>query len=378
MGTDTVTKVQIYSKRVEQAYEVHYFTEYSIDIDLETDSDQFHMVFANPEGRYTGLFNKFDPIIVYINNEPVLKGTIDDIEYNWDSDESVIQVVGRDMMSIFVDNDALPTTLYNVKPHEYIKSKLSEYGIDKYVLDDAVSVQEKVIIGSNESEIAVMNNLVVEDLRRIWMIYDTVYMGKWNTSAPPSYRFTRGVPADQTGVPIKTLSLKDSGADLRSEVKIYGSTDNGDNKVVGTAKNQSLIDMGVRKRRTMRSSNNDSSTKYASSALEHIRDDFRSGIELKVTIKTRDAVVLPGRTAQVIDYTTRLNSTFFIRGVNYKKDLNGGSMTTVTMVPDDTTFEVLWTVTGTKAGKKVTDKKTYSSIVGLPETTLADLLSNKK
>jgi prophage tail gpP-like protein len=323
-------------------YEVHRFREYRVDIDLEMDADGFNMILENPSGAYTGPFNKFDEVDLAINNVRVLKGVIDSTEYITDESESVIQVVGRDMCGILVDNDALPGTSYNIKPSDYIARKCTEYGIPNHQLDTSAPVVDKLIIGTQESEISVMNNILMDSRKRLWAIYDTLYMGDWNTAAEPSYYFTRGVPQDQSGIPIKKLSLKDDGTEMKSEVKIYGSMDDGSEKVVGTATNDYMVSQGIKRRRVLRSYNDDSSSKYASNALRDVRESFRSGIILEITIRTKHATVLPNRTALVIDDITKTNSIFFIKSVSYQKNATEGSITVISMIPGDTSFDVIW------------------------------------
>jgi hypothetical protein len=391
---DTRTWIVVYSRRLKMSYVVEAFREYYVDMDLDTDADQFHMVINNPGGRYTGMFNKFDPVLIYVNGTWILKGTVDDIEYNWDDSTSVIQLVGRDEMSILIDNDALPGTQENVDIASYLNGKVNEYdmhiggcnGVYNGGTFFDLGVQNKLQIGANESELSVMSNLLVGNDNKIWYMYGFLYAGKWNTSAPPDYTFVRipdGTPPSPAndGIPIIKLNLKDSGANLRSEVKIYGSTDSGDNKVEGVAKNDNLISLGISKRRTMRSSNDDSSTKYASSALRKVKEDFRSGIELVVTIKTFGSASYPiliGRTARVIDYITKINSTFFIKGVRYEKNISNGSITTVTMVPDDSTFNVLWTQTGHRGDKIGDSGNDYAYLNGTSTATLSDLMNNPR
>jgi len=364
MSYDTVTKLTIMSRRMGQLYEVHRFREYRIDTDLEMDADGFNMVFMNPNGVYTGVFNKFDEVILSINDINVLRGHIDSVEYIWDDSESVIQIIGRDMCGILVDNDAIPCTKNNVKPADYIRNKCIEYGIPKYNIGTA-SVVEKLIIGTQESEISIMNNILMEDRKRIWMIYDTLYMGDWNTGAQPSYYFTRGVPQDKAGTPILRLSLKDNGTDTKSEVKIYGSMSDGTEKVVGTATNDYMVSKGIKRRMVLRSSNDDSSTKYASNALRHVRESFRDGIELQIVVRTGKHVIIPNTTAHVIDMVTKTNSVFFIKSVTYSKSIDSGSTTTVTMVPGDTSFDVIW-------------KNQGSGTTGTAVMTIDQLLKSKR
>lgn len=383
---ETRTWIVIKSMRMDKIFTVEAWREYYIDMDLETDSDQFHIVINNAYGRLTGYFNKFDPIKLYINGVRIMSGFIDEIEYSWDGSEDVIQIIGRDMMAVLVDNDALPQTMENVDRARFIEDQCVEYGIAMFRKNCDLGIQDKLVIGTSESICSICSNILMEDDHRLWYIDDTIYAGNWDMSQPPSYLFTRGLPLDKSGIPIQKFNLKDSGTKLKSESRIYGSTDDGDNKVEGVAKNDALIRQRVRKVRTMRSSKNDTSSKYASSALRKIKQDFRSGIELQITVKTLGwdyGVIEIGKTAQVIDYITKVNSTFFIKGVRYEKSISSGSTTTITMVPDDATFEVLWTNVGTRnkkgqGGARVDSGNDYSYITGTASVTLQELMDNLK
>jgi len=365
------TRLTIYSHRMQMKYVVQRFSEYKIDIDLETDADGFNMVFENPDGVYTGYFNKFDIVDLTINGVGVLRGWIDNVRYRSNESQNLIQVVGRDIASIFVDNDAIPTTRYNVRPSQYIADKCNEYGIVNYVIDQSIPVTSKLIIGTGESEISIMNNLLIGDgvSRRIWTIYDTLYAGKWAMDAKPSYTFVRGTPRNTSGIPIQSLDFMDDGTEMHSEVMIYGSIDDGNEKIVGSGKNSYLIGRGIKKRKVMRSYNNDSSSKYASNALREVRDSCQFGMILEITTKVPDdMVVMPNKTAHVIDTNTQINSIFFIKSVTYTKNIGSGSIMSVSMIPGEESFDVIWNNQGNKA---------KGNIVGITRS-LSELLGSRK
>ena len=368
MAYDTNLLLIVESSRLGGKYEVHRFLEYKIDIDLETDADGFDFVLTNPNSGYTGLFSKFDKVEIKLNNKPIMRGRVDNVKYITNETSNSIQLSGRDIAAALVDNDALPGTRLNVKPSAYIKEKCTEYGITNIKAID-VPVVNKLIIGTGESEISIMNNLLMEDRKRMWLIYDTIYIGEWSTNIKPSYYFTRGLPLDKSGIPIKTLSLSEDGTNTKSEIRIYGSMNSGSEKVVGIAKNDWMINKGIKKRMTRRSSNNDSSSKYASKALKDIRDGFKENIVVELTIKTGKDIIMPNTTAHVIDSVTKINSVFFIKSVSYSKDIRNGSITTVTMIPGDSAFEVLWTGQGTQ---------TNGGITGTPKLSLSELIKSKK
>lgn len=342
------------SSRLGGVYECHRFREYRIDIDLEVDSNGFDFVFNNvsladsKSGGYTSLFSRFDEVEIYIEDKPIIKGRVDRVEYQWGNDGSTVHVSGRDMAAVLVDNDAVPQTRQNVKPHDYIAEKCKEYGIPKWQLDESIDITDKLIIGTGESEISIMKNILLESRKRMWFLWDTIHVGDWSTSSQPIHLFTRGRP-DLGGIPIKSFKLIEDGTTEVSELIIYGSTNSGDNKVTGTAQNDSLINRGIKRRHTKRSYNNDAASKYASSALRDVRDGFRDNTTVELKIRTGKELILPNRVARVVDSVTQIDATMFIKAVTYSKDATNGSETTVTLVLDDKSFEVLWAGQGTKS-----------------------------
>lgn len=361
---DTNILFRVNSSRLGGWYEVHRFVNYSISLELETDADAFSFTLLNPNGVYTGLFSKFDDITLEIDKKPVMRGKIDCVEYSWDESGCKIRIDGRDLMSALVDNDAIPGTHKNVKPSTYIANKCAEYGI-KSSVDSSIDAIEQLIIGCGESEISVINNIVMDSRKRVWFDFDTLHAGSWNDSAQPTYLFTRGIK-DRPGIPIKSFRLREDGTDTKSEIRIYGSINDGAEKVVGTATNNYMVGRGIKKRMTKRSSNNDSISKYSANALRDIRDSFRDNMEIEIEVKTgHGGLILPNRTCQVIDTITKVNATFFIIGVAYSKSLNNGSITRVTMIPSETAFSVVW---NSQSG----------SLVGTPKMTVAELVQQRK
>lgn len=364
---DTNILFRVNSSRLGGWYEIHRFTDYSIDLELETDADAFSFTILNPNGVYTGLFSKFDDITLEIDKKPVMRGKIDCVEYSWDNDGCKIKIDGRDLMGILVDNDAVPGTHKNIKPSTYIANKCAEYGIKSNV-DSSMDAIEQLIIGCGESEISIINNIAMDSRKRVWFDFDTLYAGNWNDNAKPTYLFTRGIK-DRPGIQIKKFRLREDGTDTKSEIRIYGSTNNGSEKIVGTATNDYMVSRGIQKRMTKRSSNNDSVSKYSSNALRDIRDSFRDNVEIEIEVKTgHGGLILPNRTCQVIDTITKVNAVFFIVGVSYKKDLNNGSITRVTMIPGETAFDMVWK----------TQSLTSGSFTGTPKMTVAELVAQRK
>jgi hypothetical protein len=129
MAVSSVIRIEIDSNRVGRTYEVFRFSEFHVDIDLDTDADAFDFVLKNPGGIYTGLFSKFDNCRIKVNGKKVMDGNLDKVEYICRDDDDYILLSGRDLCWKFIDNDALPDTIENVKPKSYIENKCKEYGM---------------------------------------------------------------------------------------------------------------------------------------------------------------------------------------------------------------------------------------------------------
>lgn len=319
------------------SYTVNRFTEYRIDIDLDTDTDAFDMVFSNPNGVYSGFFNRFDKAVVTIDGIGVMNGVVDTVNHYISDSGSGIRISGRDIMSKLVDSDAMPGTKSMIVPGVYAKERCGAFGI-KCVSKSTAPAVAKIIIGTGESEISVITNILSNYRERMWLIYDTAYVGKWATDDKPSYVFSRG----KGGIPIKSLSLNESAANTKSEVRLYGAMSGGVQKIVGVAKNDALIAKGINRIQTKTSANNDIASRLTSSAMKDIQDSLREDITLEVTIHGSDTVILPNKVASVVDGITGITGNWFIKGVRYQFGLRSGHETVVTMIPNDDTFGIVW------------------------------------
>ena len=343
MSISSVVTIEIDSNRMGRTYSVFRFSEFNVELDLETDADAFDFVLKNPGGVYSGLFSKFDNCRIKVNGNVVLVGNLDKVVYIENADNNYIQLSGRDVCWMFVDNDALPDSKENVDPKRYIEGKCSEYGV-KCSISSADSY-DKLVIGMGESEISIMNNILLESKQRIWYLVDTLYTGRWRTGRTPSHVFVKNTT--ETGIPIVSFNLDEDGTDMASEMHVYGSNGDGGYDLVGSSYNNYMRRLGIKKRKTRRAYSDKASSKYKSIADEDIRDTFRNNNELTIEVRF-DAVnyYMPNTTAQVVNGTCGMNSLFFIKKVQYSKTVKGGSKVTLVMIPADTTFESTWQNSG--------------------------------
>lgn len=365
---DTNLLFVVYSSRLGGKFECHRFREYSIDLDLDTDADAWDFVFKNPNNVYTSLFSKFDMVDIYIDGKGIMSGRVDNVVYHSDDTDNYVRVSGRDLVAALVDNHAIPTTLQNIRPHEYIASKCSEYGIPYTNLDKTMKIVQKNIIGVGESEMSIISKFVNNENKKIWLDYKTLYTGKWNMDARPEYTFTRGVPIEKACIPILSFELSDSALEVYSESIVYGSTSSGENKVIGSSKNSYMVKNGIKRRMTTNSSNDDGANKYTANAEDDVRYGFDNSVSLEISIRTKGILVKPNTTAWVIDMSTRTNAIFFIKKVNYSKSLDSGSITRISMIPSKKANDQMYAAQGTLGG----------GITGKASMTFNDLWNAKK
>lgn len=368
---DTSLLLIVYSSRFGGKYQCHRFREYNIDLDLETDSDAFDFVFKNPNSIYTGLFSKYDKVEIWINNVGIMKGTVDSAEYHWDSSDSYIRVVGRDMVAPLIDNDVLPTTLQNIKPHEYISKVCNSYNITNLKLDTTMSSITKLVLNVGESEMSVINTMAKNERRKAWLDYDTFHTGTWSKDVAPSFTFTRGVPVDKMCIPIKSFTYKEDGTTVPSEYIIYGnSSSNGStNSVMGKAQNDYMVNNGI-KRRLTENANSDITTKDSTSnAQDTIREKFDNSYTAEMVIASHNYAIKPNTTVWVIDMETRTNAIFFVKKVTYSKSIESGTEIKLSMIPSKAACDALFNGQGTKMN---------GGIVGYQQMTFDDLWNNKK
>lgn len=339
-----VISIRVHSQRTNQWYEVNRFSEFDVDIDLDTDADTFDFVIKDPRGTYVGLFRKFDDVIIWINNEKILVGTVDKIEYIERTDNRYIQISGRDLCWKLVDNDALPDTIENVDPKSYISRICSDFNIS-YVGQDA-DIYDKLVISCGESYVSIFNNILLESRQRLWYMVDTLYSGDWNTGGNVEYIFSKSSTIN--GIPIKTLSFTEDGTDMKSCIMIYKSSSE-ENTLIEEAHNEYMEAMGINKRRIRRSYSDSASSKYTSVADKDIRDLFADNIILKIGVRVDSSIVyMPNRIARVVYDPLGIDDTFFIKAVKYSKSVSDGSSVILTMIPSDPTFEKTWQISKDK------------------------------
>jgi prophage tail gpP-like protein len=374
---DTSMIFNFKSSRMNSTFSFFRWTTYSIDLDLDADSNTFEVTFHsgkvdNPKANvatYCSAMSKYDTCEIYYNKKLVFVGRTDEIRYKWDEGSNEIVVGGRDLRGLLIDSDAAPSNKKNLKPIKYIKSAVKKFGIKYFKSNKKIKTIKKFQIGVGESEMDVIKSILDDGKHKIWYDRDVLRVGKWNTNGDPKWVFTRGLPANTSGNPILSLTVVESSVGEVSRITIYGGDKK--KKVKGTVDNKKLRTKRKIKTTTNINYDKDSGSvkKLKSQAKKDLREAFRDSYYLEITTFPGKSVYLPNRCCRVIDETTRINSTFFIKNVNYSKSPESGTICTIGMVPADSTLKVLWA--GQGKGKN-------GGLTGFKNKSVSAFINDKK
>lgn len=324
-------------------YKISRFIDYDVSIDMETDTDQFSFTFDNPNSIFTGLVSGYDRVNIKINNKGIMQGIIDTVQYQYGENSSSISISGRDKACLLTDNDVTPTIKKNIYPVSYIGDRCKKYGI-KYDNKKSISRVNKLEIEVGESELYVIDKLLEKSGQRYWYMYDTLYTGQWNLSGKSVYRFTRGV-SKNPGIRIKELTLKEDYSDIKSQIRLYGSDDDGDSKFMGSASLPIVKKRGYTKMSIESSDTDTSTSKLKSDAEKRLKEDFRDAFTITIKVYNNGNVIMPNKVCTVIDKYTGINSTMYISSVRYYMSIDDGSMSEITCIPSKETLNKLMNTT---------------------------------
>ena len=318
-------------------YTINRFIEYIVDIDLETDADDFSFTISNPECIFSGLISTNDRVRIKINKTGIMLGIVDQVIYHGSNNGNTIEVHGRDKALLLIDNDVKSTTKKNLKPVNYINERCNKFGI-KYKNKKPIPLIKKYEIDGG-SEMAIIIDMLNKSKQKLWYIYDTLYSGSWNLNGEIKWRFTRGVKAANRGIDIEDITLNEDIKNLISKEIIYGRQDD-DHKISGSYTLKVCNNRGIVKLKTITDSDTKSSSKLSKQAETDILDELRDAYTIRLIVDSKNHVIMPNTVCRIIDRFIGINCTMFIRAVQYQKG-SSGTKCEITCIPDSRTLKKL-------------------------------------
>lgn len=325
--------IDIYSNRDSKGYKINRISEYDIDTSLDIAADHFNIVVENPvgsdgKGYSTGIFNDNDNVLVKEDDVTILNGLTDDVTELWGESGSRIEIVGRDMSMLLLENDAIPKTYYKLKLSSFIKTITAPYKYFKVKVNPAFDkVLDKIVVDVGETEW----DCLMREAKKcgLWLWCDpdlTIIADKLGYNKDYSYVFSNSEPG---GILMKSFSKKKRGADIKSEVWVRGH----DKKAFTSKyKDSNLTSWGYARRMIIEDGDAKTTSKARQTAKDKVEETKRGSLEIELTINGRHFIEV-NKTAKIVDKVTNTIGVFFIIGVRRIKSSGVGHENIVRLRP---------------------------------------------
>ena len=316
--------VEVQSKVYKKAYEINRMSEYNVETSLDIPADYFNIIIENPVdnkgfGLNADVFNPNDTFKISENYGIILNGVADDTDEYWDEGGSKIELSGRDISMLLLENDAEPRTYNKLKLSAFINKIAGPYGFKAKVNSKYDKVINKIVVEVGDSEWDCIFRETKKLDMWLWCEPDgTLVADKLNYSGAPSYKFSNDLSID--AIRIKKFSKKKRGADIKNEVWVRGQ---GKKAFTAKYKDNDLTNKGYKRRMIIEDGEAKNIKDGQDKGKKLVQERKRGSFEIELTINGKHEVKT-NKTAYVKDKVTKTEGTFFIVGVRDKKNDNIG------------------------------------------------------
>ncbi len=318
-------QIKITNKASNKIYDIVRLENYEIENAMDIPADHFNIKFGNPGGAYSGLIGT-DDIVEVLEENIILKGVVDDYRSKWDSSGSYINLDGRDLALLLMDNDAIPQTYYNLTLEDFIKKITTPYGFTKFDIAKT-KVISKIVVDTGDTEWDIIFREAEKIGYWLWVMPDsTIVAQTLNYEATPSYTFSNEIVG---AIHMESCELVESAATIKSEIWVRAQAEK---TIVAKKKDQTLINKGFVRRRIIEDPESDNYSEAEKKATEELKDSKKGSYE--IILETRgNREIKTNTTAKVIDPINKIDGVFFIVAVKHIKNKERGSVTTVRLRP---------------------------------------------
>ena len=325
--------VEVGSKVHKKTYEINRMSEYDVETSLDIPADYFNIIIENPindkgYGINAGIFNPNDTFKISENYGIILNGVADDVDEYWDENGSKIELSGRDISMLLLENDAEPRTYNKLKLSAFINKIAGPYGLKAKVNSKYDKVINKIVVEVGDSEWDTIFRETKKLDMWLWCEPDgTLVADKLNYSEKPSYKFSNDLSID--AIRIEKFSKKKRGADIKNEVWVRG---HGNKAFTAKYKDNDLTNKGYRRRMIIEDGEAKNISKGQETGKKQVQERKRGSFEIELTINGKHEVKT-NKTAYIKDKVTKTEGTFFIIGVKDKKNNNVGHIKIIRLRP---------------------------------------------
>lgn len=303
---------------------------YKIEQAVDVPADAFNITVPNIDGAVSDAVSPGDFFNFYFGDKRVMRGIIDDFDLNLSNKTNDVTISGRDYMSLLLDNNAAPKTLYNLGLNDYLGKVMPEFNIP-YSADNNEKF-DKIVIDPGDTEYSVIEKLC--DKRNLTPIFDSdgkFKCTKITSSQDPRYHFSNDLPDT---IKFTDITIKISN-DIVNEVEIYAVNPNSDEKdmseeekkkknINGKYRDPNLI---TKKKKVM----NDSDVDKVEDANRMAKQEFfkvnKNAFTIDITTNNKDGHVIPiNTTVRVSIKRFGLDCLLYVDSVDYSRDTSSDKM----------------------------------------------------
>ena len=308
-------QITVTDKNNNKMHQVKGLEGYEIDNSMDIPAGKFSLILSNAAGALAKIFRP--NFIVQISEEDtiILKGSIDVVSVITGETGSFVQLSGRSMAAVLLDNDAAPQTYQSLNLEGFIKKIAEPYGFTSFEVDSTAGIA-KIVVDDGMSEWDMINREAYSELGMIpWVAADgTIVCKKTDLNADADYRFGNDV---ENATHWEELKIRDHLTDVKSE--LWGKNYQMNDFVV--EKDADLIAAGFKRRSIIKYSTE--TREQIGKKLKHELKERKKGCyEISLTVRGSKSF-LPGKIAYLHDTINGIDGKFLVAGVTQTKDVNG-------------------------------------------------------
>jgi prophage tail gpP-like protein len=309
-----------------KTFKINGFNSYSIDQTVDIPADFFNFNLSNKDAKISSKISAGDEVFFYVDDVLVLNGIIDDMDIIGDIASNSVDISGRDKSLMLLDNDASPTTYYNLNIEDYLKKITTQYGIDKFDIEDK-DVFDKIVISAGQSEWGILDDLCKR--KGLYPRYDvdTLRCTSLRADTDVDYYFDNHLDGS---IKYKNYRIRIS-SDVKNEITVYsgsykrGSDFSSSDTIKGTAKDDGL---NIKKRRVMNEQDLENTIEATAVAKQELKLANRKAFTIEMETHTSKPIFI-NKVAKVTIKDIGLECYMLVAKVQYINNLSVGSITKI-------------------------------------------------
>lgn len=336
-----MSELQAYIKnrKKNKAWTVKRIKEYSYEISMDIPADEFRLSLSNikneqGEGGYSEVYDDNDIVILKEKVEStgefreLITGISDEVIEFWDERSYGVDIIGRDLSMLLLENDAEPRTYENITLTSLTQNIAGRYGFTVNINPAFDKPIKKITVEPGTTEW----DLLSEEAKKLGMWLWCTASGEivadvLNYKEEPYITFSN----DFIPGAIFMLGFKKTkkGADIKSECWVRGQ---GKKSFISKFVEATLQKYGYVRRKVIEDADAKDPANAEKIGERNVKDSLKGSFELEIKVSGKTNIEV-NKTAKVSDKNTRTYGVYFIVGYRHVKNENEGNVKYVRLRP---------------------------------------------